>query len=258
VTCSTWTSESPSRFGLLYSESAPRFQSPARYATLPFAPPGRASKREGPLSSNPLRIFLLRHAETDWNRARRVQGVSDIPLNARGRAQAEAFADRLATEPLEAIYASPLSRARETAEALARRHGLPIQTVEGLSEFHQGELEGRHLEDLIADYPDLLAAFSKDPADVRIPGGETMAEVQVRAWAAFSEIVDRHTEGSVVVVSHNMTLLTLLCRFLGMTLSRFRRLSQGSTGVTILERGVQGLHIRVMNDQSHLPAELRS
>ncbi len=205
-----------------------------------------------------MRIFIARHAETDWNRARRVQGVSDISLNARGRAQAEAFADRLASEKLEAIYASPLARARETAEAIARRHGLPVQIIPGLSEFHQGELEGRYLKDLITDYPDLLAAFAKDPADVRIPGGETMAEVQARAWAAFTEILDRHEHGSVVLISHNMTILTLLCRFLGMPLSQFRRLSQGSTGVTILERGVQGLHIRVMNDLSHLPPELRS
>jgi broad specificity phosphatase PhoE len=84
-----------------------------------------------------------------------------------------------------------------------------------------------------------------------------MAEVQARAWVAFTEILDRHERGSVVVISHNMTILTLLCRFLGMGLSQFRRLSQGSTGVTILERGVQGLHVRVMNDQSHLPPELR-
>lgn len=203
-----------------------------------------------------LRIFLIRHAETDWNRARRVQGVSDIPLNERGRAQADALAKRLAAEPLEAIYASPLTRAQETAEAATRLHGLQIQTVPDLSEFHQGELEGRYLSDLIKEYPDLMAAFAKDPADVRIPGGETLSEVQARAWRAFTEILDRHDRGTLVVVSHNMTILTLLCRFLGMPISHFRRLSQSSTGVNILERGVMGLHIRVMNDVSHLPEAL--
>ena len=84
-----------------------------------------------------------------------------------------------------------------------------------------------------------------------------MAEVQVRAWRAFGLILDRHEHNSVVAVSHNMTLLTLLCRFLGMTLAHFRRLTQSSTGLTVLERGFQGLQLRVLNDISHLPAEIR-
>lgn len=204
-----------------------------------------------------LRILLVRHAETDWNRLRRVQGVSDIPLNARGQAQAEALGSHLAGEPVEAIYASPLARSRQTAEAIARRHGLKVETIDDLAEFDQGALEGRYLKDIATEYPDLLAAFAKDPTDVRIPGGETMAEVQVRAWRAFSALVDRHGQGSIVAVSHNMTLLTMVCRFLGMPLAHFRRLTQSSTGLTILERGLQGLHLRVLNDVSHLPETLR-
>ena len=128
--------------------------------------------------------------------------------------------------------------------------------VPGLAEFDQGDFEGRSFRDLIAEHAELLAAFAKDPAHVRIPGGETLAEVQVRAWDAFSGILERHPEGSLAVVAHNMTNLVLLCRFLGLDLSRFRRLTQSSTGVTILERGVQGLFVRLLNDISHLPPEL--
>ncbi len=208
-------------------------------------------------AKSPLRIHLARHAETEWNHVRRVQGVSDIPLNERGMAQASSLGARFAAEPLEAVYASPLARARQTAEAIASVHGLEVQIIEDLSEFDQGDLEGRYLGDIAREYPELLAAFAKEPGEVRIPGGETLAEVQTRAWRAFTLLLDRHTGGSIVAVSHNMTLLTLLCRFLGMTLTHFRRLTQSSTGVTSFERGVQGLHLRVLNDISHLPPELR-
>lgn len=208
-------------------------------------------------SKPPLRIHLARHAETEWNRVRRVQGISDVPLNERGLAQAAALAARFAPEPVEAVYASPLGRARQTAEAVAARHGLEVQIIEDLAEFDQGVLEGRYLHEIASDHADLLAAFAKEPAQVRIPGGETLEEVQARAWRAFTLILDRHARGTVVAVSHNMTLLTLLCRFLGMNLTHFRRLTQSSTGVTSFERGLQGLHLRVLNDLSHLPPALR-
>ena len=205
----------------------------------------------------PLRIFIIRHAETEWNRLRRVQGVSDIPLNERGLAQAGALGRRLAPEPLRAIYSSPLTRARQTAEAIALPHGLTVGILPGLAELHQGEFEGKAFGELIAGHADLLAAFAKDPTDVRIPGGETMAEAQARAWDAFTGILSRHEEGSVAVVGHNMTNLAVLCRFLGMGLPHFRRLSQSSTGLTILERGAQGLFLRLLNDISHLPENLQ-
>jgi broad specificity phosphatase PhoE len=200
---------------------------------------------------------MVRHGETEWNRLRRVQGISDIPLNERGLAQAEALGRRLTREPIRAIYSSPLVRARQTAEAIARPHGLTIEILPGLAELHQGDLEGKAIGEMMAAHADLLAAFAKDPTDVRIPGGETMGEVQARAWDAFTGVLGRHASGSVALVGHNMTNLALLCRFLGMELSRFRRLTQSSTGLTILERGVQGLHLRLLNDLSHLPEDLR-
>lgn len=200
---------------------------------------------------------MVRHAETEWNRLRRVQGVSDIPLNERGHAQAEALGRRLALEPMRAVYSSPLARARQTAEAIAGPHGLSIEILPGLSELHQGDFEGKAFAELIAGHADLLAAFAKDPTHVRIPGGETMAEVQARAWEAFTGVLGRHEAGSVAVVGHNMTNLAILCRFLGMELARFRRLTQSSTGLTILERGAQGLHLRLLNDLSHLPDDLQ-
>ncbi len=209
------------------------------------------------MTDTPLRILIVRHAETEWNRLRRVQGISDIPLNERGLAQAEALGRRLEPEPIRAIYSSPLARARQTAEAIAGPHGLPVDTLAGLTELHQGEFEGKAFGDLVVHHAELLAAFAKDPTHVRIPGGETMAEVQARAWDAFTGILERHDAGSVAVVGHNMTNLALLCRFLGMPLTLFRRLTQSSTGLTILERGAQGLHLRLLNDVSHLPEALR-
>ncbi len=162
-------------------------------------------------------LWLARHGQTDWNVAGRYQGQADPPLNATGRAQAEALAERLATRPpagprLKAIASSDLQRADHTARRVAERLGLPVHTDPRLREINLGAWEGMLLADIQAQYPHEWAARERDPWDHAAPGGETAAAVAARVWAAADDLARSFAPGPVLVVSHGFALATLLCR----------------------------------------------
>jgi broad specificity phosphatase PhoE len=140
-------------------------------------------------------ILLVRHGETDWNLERRVQGHSDQPLNATGRAQAQALADKLADEHLDAVYASDLARAHETARLVAAGHGLPVVVLPELREKDFGTWEGLTDEEIRVRFPEAR------------PGGqwgdgETYEQMSSRVVAALRRIAARHPDGRVLVVAH--------------------------------------------------------
>lgn len=125
-------------------------------------------------------FYFLRHGETTWNAEGRTQGQLDAPLSDLGRSQAQDAARLLAKEPVARIVASPLSRARDTAEAAAAATGAPLFFDEELMEFHAGEWQGQPRGELIRNYFD----GTMDP-----PGGETFAQFAARAWAAMARAV---------------------------------------------------------------------
>lgn len=138
-------------------------------------------------------LYLVRHGETDWNLAHRIQGATDIPLNDTGRAQAAATGRLLSRRKWDAIYSSPLSRALETASIIAREVGLPEPVVvDSIVERNYGDAEG------LAD-PELAARF---PGDTPVPGRETREEVVGRVLPALLELAERHPEQAILVVSH--------------------------------------------------------
>ena len=147
------------------------------------------------------RISLVRHGQTDWNLAKRIQGSSDIPLNATGRDQAEATARALAGGRYDAIYASPLSRATETAQIIAVHTGLsdPVP-LDALAERRYGEAEGLTGEEILARWPD----------GAPVPGRESRDEVVRRALPALLELGERHRDESVIVVSHGGVIGSLV------------------------------------------------
>jgi len=201
-----------------------------------------------------MRLVLVRHGETDHNRGQRTLGRFDAPLNERGRAQAAALAASFVSPPA-AIYASPLSRAMDTATAIGARFGLPLAVEPDLIEMDVGEMEHLRPAELRERYPDFLRSWlSEEAGDARMPGGETLREVQERAWRAVERARAAHPDGEVVAVTHNFVILTVLCRGIGLPLERFRRLRHGLAAKSVLEMGEAGGILVLLNDRSHLLA----
>jgi probable phosphoglycerate mutase len=197
--------------------------------------------------------LLIRHAETAHNRDSRVQGQADIPLSDLGVRQAAALGEHLRDEPLTAIIASPLVRARETAETIAQTHSLVLQTDPSLMEMHVGEMEGLSTAEMRTRFPDFLAewATERGPA-MEMPGGESLFQVQERAWRVVERLRALHDDATVALVSHNFVLGSLICRALDAPLHEFRRFRLSVAGVTTLRfRGDRTVLAR-LNDTCHL------
>lgn len=205
-----------------------------------------------------MRLILIRHGQTDHNRNRITLGRADVPLNEHGRRQARAIAASLRMRP-EALYSSPLERCRETAEAIAQATGTPVTIDDGLIEMDVGEMEHLTGEELRSRYPEFLRAWragddAVDVADARMPGGETLHEVQARAWRRVEAMRAAHPGGTVAVVTHNFVIRTLLCRALNVPLAEFRRFEHGVAAISAVEFGERGPIVRRLNDISHLAA----
>ncbi len=197
-------------------------------------------------------IYLVRHGETPWNVERRILGATDIELSDSGLRQSKALADALRDRPIRAVYSSDLKRAVRTAEALARPHGLEVRTHPGLREMNQGILEGLTFEELRDNHPDFLDAWKKDPTNLTIPGGESLAQVQERSWKTVEALAEAHPEETIAVVSHNLAIVVFLCKLLGLPLRRLRQFRQGCTGVNLIECGRLGWAVHYMNVMTHL------
>ena len=193
-------------------------------------------------------LILVRHGRTSANRLRLFVGRMDVGLDPEGIEQATALGRRLVDLPLQGLYASPLSRAVETARVL----GDPVH-VPQLMEFDQGDWEGRPGVEVMAEFPDFFAAWAKDPSGLRVPGGETLAECQSRSVAALEALLQAHEPGSpVLVVSHQMVIHTVVLNALGLPLRLLRKLRQGNTAINLL--GLRGGDwvVRRLNDCDHL------
>jgi alpha-ribazole phosphatase len=144
------------------------------------------------------RLVLIRHAEPDESMRRRSYGRLDVPLSAGGRAQATAIAETLRDARLDAIYASPLRRAIDTAAPLAEVRGLKVVTHDGLRELDFGALEGSTFDEIARERPELYESWMTDPTETRFPGGESFAELRERALAASAEIRSEHERAAIV------------------------------------------------------------
>jgi len=203
-----------------------------------------------------MRLILARHGETDSNRDRLALGREDVPLNERGRLQARALARALAGQSIAALYASPLRRAVDTARALADALGLPVEIDHGLIEMDVGEMEGITFQEMRNRYGDFLRRwFSEDAGELPMPGGERLRDVQERAWAALERLRQRHPQSTVLAVTHNFVILTLLCRALGLSLADFRRFRHELGAFTTLDVRDDRIVLTRLNDTCHLQAE---
>lgn len=188
------------------------------------------------------RLLLIRHGETAWNVEGRYQGQADPPLNRRGQAQVEALAARLAEAGVRpvGIYASPLRRAWQTAEAVARRLDVPLWGEPRLMEIHLGSWQGILAVEIARRWPETFARWEGEPWAVRPPGGETLAEVQQRVEAALNEILRRHPGETVALVAHRLPLAFTKVRFQGLHPAGVRRIPIPNADYEVLVANEEG------------------
>ena len=198
-----------------------------------------------------LRILLVRHGETDWNKIHRLQGGgSDVPLNELGLQQAENVALRLKSEKLEAVYSSPLRRALQTARTIAGHHQLGIRTLPALREIDVGKLEGADSTAMNIRWDQLLC--QPDCDEVKLNGIEPILDVQKRTWGAIQEISHRHSDGQVVVVSHYVAISSIVCAVLDLPLSHIVRLRLSPCTITAFSLDASGApRLELFNDGCH-------
>lgn len=200
-------------------------------------------------------IIIIRHGETEWNKTGRFQGHSDVPLSAEGRAQAAALGRNLALDHVDAIYASDLTRAMETAAPLAKRFGLEVISDPLLRELNFGAWEGRHFNDVNAENPNAMKNFYTDPEQADIPESEPFPEFQRRVAGRVREIVAQERGKRIVIVSHGASIRILLADILAMPIRSIWHISQLNTAVNKIRFEDDGFAIvTLMNDTSHLRA----
>jgi probable phosphomutase (TIGR03848 family) len=179
-------------------------------------------------------LLLIRHATTA-STGQRLGGRTETSLDAKGRDQAKATAERLADVPLRAVYASPLARSMETAEIVAEPHNLPVLPVEGLLEIEYGRWTDRPLKPLVRSK--LWPVIQMRPSLVRFPEGETIREAQVRAVDALEALVAKHRTTVIAAVTHADVIKAVVAFYLGQPLDLFQRLMVSPASVTALSLG---------------------
>jgi broad specificity phosphatase PhoE len=194
-------------------------------------------------------FHLLRHGERTEARvcAGRMPGIG---LTERGRAEIAAAAERLAAEDIAAVYSSPLQRTRETAEIVAARLGLPIEFHDDLIELDFGEWTGATFDSIRAD--PRWQAWRLHRSLARIPGGESMRQVQRRIVEALMEIGERHRDATVAVVSHGDVIRCALLFALGMPLDYYNRIEVAQASLNTVRIDADGIRVLAINERPRL------
>ncbi|MGB4862984.1 MAG: histidine phosphatase family protein [Tepidiformaceae bacterium] len=197
-------------------------------------------------------IYLVRHGETGHNRDGLGLGRADVELTDLGMAQARAVADRLASAPVSRVLASPLTRAFDGAQAIAKRHGLEPEISAALTELDAGETEGFPFAEIRERFPEFLKTWAAESGwEATMPGGESIRDVADRLEPLAAELLDGGDQ-EIVVVSHNFTLRVLACHLLGISPARFRTFEIGLASITALVVRGGRCHVRSVNDRCHL------
>lgn len=199
-------------------------------------------------------VFMVRHGQTDSNVAGLFHGATDVPLNALGLRQADLVAGRIRVlDRLHSVHASPLQRARRTAEAIASSTGLPLRLHDGLAEMNFGEAEGLTLAEMSDRFQEIAERFrDMSDRDVRWPGGESRREFHERVRNTLDEIVTSHAGERLVVVAHGGVIASLVAQVLGDDPNDWRRYTIDNCSVTHLELASSGPIAHLLNDVVHL------
>lgn len=199
-----------------------------------------------------MKLYLIRHGQTDWNREGKIQGRTDIPLNQTGLEQADCLAEALKGRPVTAVYSSPLSRARQTAEAVARRQLLPVIPAAGLREVDFGLWEGLTWKEIDKSYHQDFVNWDQNPAEHAPTGGESGKDCRARAQTAVDQIL-AEAEGDAAIVAHG-AILVFAAEYLLRSRKKKNEIIVKNASITTIEydrdRGIGTL--MELNDVRHL------
>ena len=199
------------------------------------------------------RFIVVRHGETEWNVAGRVQGHKDSPLTARGLAQAEALADRLARERFDALVASDLGRALKTAAAIGARSALEVMPDPRVRERSFGEGEGLDYDEIDRRWPDVFIRTGTTDPDRAIPGGETRRQFHERVRAAFVALAREHAGRRVAVVSHGGVVAALYRIVHDIPLAHAHRIAISNASYNAVAFDGDAWSLEAWDDTAHLP-----
>lgn len=199
-------------------------------------------------------LFMIRHGQTESNIRNLLHGSTDVPLTETGMQQAELIATRMSQTPdLDSLYASPLQRARHTAEAIGRQTNLTPVLHEGLAEMHFGDAEGASIDELEALYVDEYQRFLNfDDFTIRFPGGESRGEFLERIQTTLDEIATEHTGQRVVVVAHGGVIAAAIGLIMKEQPGDWRRYGIKNCSLTHIELATSGPVTHMINDVVHL------
>jgi phosphoserine phosphatase len=204
-----------------------------------------------------VRLVLVRHGETDWNRQGRFQGQMDIPLNDNGRTQAQQAAEFLKAAPFDFAITSPMQRPKETAEFILKHHPqIPLGQEPEFCEISHGTWEGKLESEIESGYPGMLEQWRVQPETVQMPEGENLQQVWDRAIAAWDKLVHQARENNThtgLVVAHDAINKVILCHVAGAGIEKFWSFKQGNGAVSIIDYPAEGAPIlQSMNITTHL------
>jgi probable phosphoglycerate mutase len=200
-----------------------------------------------------MRLIIVRHGESEWNRIHRYQGQLDAPLSELGLRQAEALAARLKGEQIDQIYTSRLQRAALTAKAIAAHHPeVPFEYADELLEIHHGEWQGKFADEILAAYADGLREWREHPTRSQMPGGESFSNVLKRTLDFREAIYERHKDQTVLVSTHDVVVKILVADALGMNMDRINRIWVTNASISVIEYGADLPYLVSLSEACHL------
>lgn len=198
-------------------------------------------------------VWLIRHSETGWTEAGRLQGSIDVPLSDMGRRNARLVASRLATSGVERLLTSPLKRARETAEIIGSVIAVRAEVAPELHEMCFGAFEGRSHDEIEALSPGFKKAWRDNPATVVFPGGESLAELEARCTRFVKKAINEGEHArTIAFVSHGQVIRTLLCWALGLGQNARNRFTVQCGSISIIEMDGSRVKVISLNETGHL------
>jgi probable phosphoglycerate mutase len=208
-----------------------------------------------------MNILLVRHGETPWNREGRYQGRTDIPLSETGQAQVRALGERLKGVDIKLAYASPLARAKNTAEAILLGRSTPLWLDAGLLEISHGEWEGQLAGDVEISHAEMFGVWRSRPgrSSPAGPGAETLGDVEVRAWSVLDRVCEQlGPDDTALIAAHDAVNRVLICRVLGLPLERIWSFRQAPASLNVLSGpSIAELQVVRLNDAEHVAPLLR-